>query len=244
MQRPILYLLTFCILLGIAIIGSTQWSTPTPPPATAAPPTATSQPAATSTAASPPALTTDHIALPPFTITLAAPWPVLRPSDGEWAGRLQAIAATQPMLTHYVAALAAVPRETTIALTWPAAATTDLQIVAAVIPADGLTLQGYLAAVKEEFAQSRLLLGAAVTIKSAALRYDLRQDHVPVATLHYTQAARPGANPADAPSTGYQAVMIDKTGKHLLLLTAVTHDVVPTNALALFDALVATIQEE
>ena len=244
MQRPIFYLFVFCILCTIALIGYTQWATPTPPPATAVPATATSQPTATPTTAPTtapsPVLTTDHIALFPFTLALTAPWPVLRPTDAAWQSQLQQLAANQPRLAHYLAALATTPSlEKSIALTWPPAPSNDLVLAAAVTPADGLTLQSYLAALQEELAQSRLLLGAAVTLKRAEIRYDLRQDHRPVATVHYTLPAT-----QNTAGTGYQAVMIDKTGTQLLLLTTVTTDPNPAPMLALLDAIVATIQEE
>ena len=242
MQRPIFYLFVFCILCTIALFGYTQWATsPSPAPlATAVPATATSQPTATATTAPSPVLTTDHIDLLPFTLTLAAPWPVLRPTDAAWQTQLQQLAANQPRLAHYLAALATTPSlEKSIALTWPPTPPNDLVLAAAVTPADGLTLQSYLAAIQEEVAQSRLLLGAAVTLKRAEIRYDLRQDHLPVATVHYTLPVTP-----DAAGTGYQAVMIDKTGTQLLLLTAVTPDPNPAAMLALLDAIVATIQEE
>lgn len=240
MQRPIFYLFVFCILCTIVLIGYTQWAPPTPPPATAVPSTATSQPTATPTTAPSPVLTTDHIALRPFTLTLAAPWPVLRPTDAAWQSQLQQLAANQPRLAHYLAALATTPSlEKSIALIWPPAPSNDLVLAAAVTPADGLTLQSYLAALQEEVAQSRLLLGSAVTLKRAEIRYDLRQDHLPAATVHYTLPATP-----DAAGTGYQAVMIDKTGTQLLLLTAVTTDPNPAPMLALLDAIVATTQEE
>lgn len=240
MQRPIFYLLVFCILCTVTLISYRQWATPTAPPATAAPATVTSPSTATATTAPSPVLTTDHIDLRPFTLTLAAPWPVLRPTDAAWQTQLQQLAANQPRLAHYLAALANTPAlEKSIALTWPQTAPNQLVLAAAVTPTDGLTLQSYLAAVQEELAQSRLLLGAAVTLKRAAIRYDLRQDHLPVATVHYTLPATP-----DAAGTGYQAVMIDKTGTQFLLLTAVTPDPNPAPMLALLEAIVATIQEE
>lgn len=241
MQRPILTLLVFCILLSVAVIGYAQWSTPTPPPATVLPPTATSQPTATITPVPDPILTTDHLALPPFTLSLGAPWSVLVPRDGAWSTKLQQLAAEKPMLNHYWAALATLPAsETRLALTWPPTATTDLLLVVAITPAEHLTLQGYLAAAKEELAQSRLLLGAAVTVSQAEMRYDLREDHIPVAIVRYTLPA--GTHPNA--STGYQAALLDKTGTSLLLLTALTHEAEPSKALAQIDALVAAIQEE
>ena len=119
MQRPIFYLLVFCILCTVTLISYRQWATPTAPPATAAPATVTSPSTATATTAPSPVLTTDHIDLRPFTLTLAAPWPVLRPTDAAWQTQLQQLAANQPRLAHYLAALAntpafdALPAETT-----------------------------------------------------------------------------------------------------------------------------------
>lgn len=252
MQRLIFYLFVFCILCTIILIGYTQWAPPpAPEPAatatvtvtvtvTVASPTATSQPTATATTAPSPVLTTDQIALRPFTLTLAAPWPVLRPTDTAWQTQLQQLAANQPRLAHYLTALATTPTlAQRIALTWPPTPPNNLVLAAAVTPADGLTLQSYLAAVQDELAQSRLLLGAAVTLKKAAVRYDLRQDHLPVATVLYTLPAT-----QDTAGTGYQAVMIDRTGSALLLLTAVTPDPNPAPMLALLETIVATIQEE
>lgn len=240
MQRPIFYLFVFCILCTIALIGYTQWATPTAPPATAVPATVTSPPTATATTAPLPVLTTDHIALFPFTLALTAPWPVLRPTDAAWQSQLQQLAANQPRLAHYLAALATTPAlAKSMALTWPPTSPNNLVLAAAVTPADGLTLQSYLAALQEELAQSRLLLGAAVTLKRAEIRYDLHQDHRPVATVHYTLPAT-----QNTAGTGYQAVMIDKTGTQLLLLTTVTTDPNPAPMLALLEAIVATIQEE
>lgn len=240
MQRPIFTLLVFCVLLGIAVIGYTQWSTPTPPPAPATL-TATSQSTATMTPTPVPILTTDHLALPPFTLSLGAPWSVLVPTDGAWSTKLQQLAAEKPMLSPYWAALGDLPANGThLALTWPPPATADLLLVAALIPAEALTLQGYLAAAKEELAQSRLLLGAAVTVSQAEIRYDLREDHIPVAIVRYTLPTSAYTNA----STGYQAALLDKTGTQLLLLTALTHEADPSRALAQIDALLATIQEE
>lgn len=168
------------------------------------------------------------------------PWAVLRPEDEAWAAKIQQLAAAKPLLTHYWSALAALPaNEISLALTWPPTTTTDLILVVAVAPAEELTLQGYLAAAKEELGQSRLLLGAAITVNQAALRYDVRQDHIPVATIRY---ALPAAAKGDA-GTGYQAAMIDKTGMHLLLLTAVTHDPDPAKAVTLVDTLMAAVDE-
>lgn len=240
MQRPIFYLFVFSILCTLALIGYTQWAPPAPPSATAVPSPVTREPTAPPTPAVAPVLSADQIPLHPFTITLTAPWSVLRPTDATWHNQLQQVAANQPRLAHYLAALATTPPlEQNVVLTWPPSASDDFVLATAVIPADNLTLQSYLAAVQEELAQSRLLLGAAVTLKSAEIRYDLRQDHLPVATVHYTVPAT-----HDAVGTGYQAVMIDKTGTWLLLLTAVTADPNPAPMLAQLDTIVATIQEE
>lgn len=240
MQRLILNLLVVCLLFGIAVIGYMQWSTPTPPPATVTP-TATSQPTAIPTPEPAPILTTDQLALPPFTLPLGSLWSVLFPTDESWSAKLQQLASEKPMLNPYWTALAAAPdNETVLALTWPPTTTIDLLLVVARTSAEGLTLQSYLAATKEELAQSRLLLGAAVMVSQAEIRYDLRKDHIPAATIRYTL-------PAKAPNqvrTGYQVAMLDKNGDDLLLLTAITQDADPTKALTLIDSLVATIQEE
>lgn len=240
MQRLLLSVLVFCILLGIAVIGYTRWSTPTPPPATVTP-TATRQPTTIPTPEPAPILTADQLPLPPFTLALGAPWSVLRPIDEGWGAKLQQLASEKPMLSRYWTALATLPnRETALALTWPPTATTDLLLAAALTPAEGLTLQSYLAAAKEELAQSRLLLGAAVTVGQAEIRYDLRADHIPVAIIRYTLPAKDSQHV----STGYQVAMLDKSGTYLLLLTAITQDADPTKALAQIDTLVASIQEE
>lgn len=240
MQQRILALLVFCIVLVGVIIGYRVWPTPTPPPATATPTPATRQPTAPATVEQAPILTTDQIVLSPFILALEQPWAVLRPEDQAWNAKIQQLAAAKPLLTHYWAALAALSdSKTALALTWPPTATTDLWLVVAVTPAEELTLQGYLAAAAAELGQSRLLLGTAMMVNQATLRYDVRPDHIPVATIRYTLPD--GAHKQAV--TGYQTAMLDKTGTHLLLLTAVTHDPDPAKAVALVDALTAAVQE-
>jgi hypothetical protein len=194
------------------------------------------------------AVTTTTIALAPFIIELPTPWLLLQPESQAWFSQVQQVQATKPRLVHYLETLLTVQPKAAMVVAWHTAPSTDLTLIVAVTRAEGLTLQSYLAAAREELEQSRLMVGSGVRVKSADIRYDLHQAQVPVMTLHYTldmaKSAGKATEATEDSITGYQAVMLDPTGEHLLLLTFITHNPTAEAALPLIDSIVAAIQIE
>jgi len=249
-MRPIFLLLAFLmhsqILVVTACRSSSLSSSPTaatPPPLTATS-TATMIPPATPTVALPATAieTTATLNLAPFTLTLPEPWSALRPRADEWQRQVQTLAAIQPALAQAAEALLAMqPATTTVVLAWPGTTQPAITLVAAVTPAEDVSLQTYVATAAAEL-QQPAITGAKVTMHSASIRYDLHPEQLPLAILHYTM---PASDSATAPIiTGYQAMTIDKTAAHMILLTFTIHDAQPAAALAVIESIVATLQEK
>lgn len=114
-------------------------------------------------------------------------------------------------------------------------------LVAAVAPADGLTLQAYLAAAQTALEQSRLTLGTGLVVQSATLRYDLQAAQIPLATIQYTLPVK--ATDTSGAVTCYQAAMLDQTGTHLLLLTFVAQSVHLPAIQAQIETILANLQD-
>ncbi len=128
----------------------------------------------------------------------------------------------------------------TVALAWSPANTPAITLVAAVTPAEALTLQRYLAAAEADLQQTPSPSGVNITVQQATIRYDLHPAHWPLAILHYTmQASDQAASPV---VTGYQVMTLDKTATHLLLLTFTIQEAEPAAALAMVESIVATLQ--
>lgn len=225
----------FACLIVLALTGC--GSSPTPPPTVMpVPPTAPVQSAPTATAQ--PGTTTNTMTLAPFTIKLPAAVPLFYPATDAWQPALAQLAQQQPQLATYLTTLATITTdEPTVALARPADA---LILIAATLPADGLTLQSYLAAAQRELAQSRLTLGSGIVVQNAAIRYDLHEAHIPLATIQYTLPAQ-GDNANDA-IAGYQAAMLDPRGKQLLLLTFLTQPAQQAAAQELITTILARLQ--
>lgn len=192
------------------------------------------------------------LAMAPFTVTFPTPWSLLKPNQSEWGTTVAAVPQGKPALAADLEAiLAMADAATSVALAWPPTTQPDISLIAAVVPADDLTLSTYLAAARAALEPEAAVEGVHVTIKKAGVRYDLHQEQLPVAVLHYelteektteeTSAATENA-PA-APTTGYQAVLLDGTGAHLLLLTFTVHAVEPDAAVTLIESIVAAIQQ-
>ena len=177
----------------------------------------------------------------PFTLTLPEPWSALRPRADEWRAQVQTLAASKPALAQVAEALLAMqPTTTTVVLAWPASTVAAITLVAAVTPAEAVSLQTYVATAATELQQSATA-DAKVTVHSANIRYDLHPEQLPLAILHYTMQP----NDTTAPLiTGYQAMTIDKTAAHLLLLTFTIHEPQPASALAVVESIIATLQEK
>jgi len=236
--------LIICYILLAAVATSCQTSEPAPPTAQVTPP-ATAAPTLEPTTASTTALstvpTTDTIALAPFTIYLPTQWPVLHSSDGGWSAQLQQLQRTHPHLEHYIQKLLpAALAGTKVIFAWNQSPSSNTIIVAAITPADGLTLQGYLSAITEELEQSRLMVGSAVTVRQAQMYYDLHQENIPLAFVHYTLTPKT----KEQKIAGYQAAMLDSKTDHLLLLTIITPDPVAEEAQALITSIFRTITVE
>lgn len=240
MHQRFLIALLFLSLINLALNGCGSSSTLTALPAPQPIVTATSVPSVRTRTLIP----TEHINLAPFVITLPAPWLVLRPTDRDWTDQIAQIQAKNNQFAPYLAALAAMPVLTdTVAITWSPAEELNLALTAMVLPADGLTLQSYLAAAKTELEQSRLALGSGVTIEHAAIRYDLHEAHIPIAILQYTMPATRGGHEAPTTATGYQAVMLGQTGRYLLVLTFVTQHPPPEAVETALETIVARLQD-
>ena len=185
--------------------------------------------------------TTDIIELAPFAIHLPAQWSILRSSDDAWIDQLHDLQRTHPHLEHYIQKLLpASLAETSVIVAWAPSPLADTLVVAAITPADGLSLQGYLDAMTEELAQSRLIVGSAVTVHEAQLRYDLHQDNIPLALIQYTRSAKT----KEQKIAGYQAAMLDSTTDRLLLLTIITPDPVAQASQVMIESLFRTITVE
>jgi hypothetical protein len=91
-----------------------------------------------------------------------------------------------------------------------AATPTSLMVIA--VQRNELSLDRYL----EDVRGGLVAQGAAV--HAAAMNIDLRKDGLPVATLHYTLAAEPGAAALD----GYQVIAYDTTATQFVLFTFTT----------------------
>jgi hypothetical protein len=245
MRYQLLGVLLLCSLVSATLVGCSA----APPPTTAtqtlivtAPPITPAPDAAVVSLTAEPTFT-DRITLAPFTIILPTSWPVLRPTEIAWAAQLAQIETQNPPLAYYLMALtttAAVRK--TIALAWLPTPEGELTLTATVVPADGVSLPGYLAAAQTELAQSRLALGSGITVQRAVIRYDLHEEHIPVATILYTMPGSKTGVTERRPVTGYQAAMLDTTGTHLLLLTFVTPQTQPDATVALIESIVAQLQ--
>lgn len=235
-QYQFLTLLGLClVLMALAGCGSSASPTPTVAPV---PATATAQPQLT--VAAPPALTiTNTIVLAPFHIPLPDTTEILYPSAEGWQQQLTQLAQTMPHLAGYLTTMRSItPTLETVALAQPAP---TVSLLAAVVPADGLTLQTYLAAAQGELAQSRLTLGSGIVVQSAAIRYDLHEAGIPLATLQYTLPATDGA--VTGASAGYQVAMLDHHVDHLLLLTFVTQSAAMAAAQPQIETILGRLQD-
>lgn len=240
MRQRFLLALLFLSLINLALTGCGSSPTPTPLPALQPTVAETSVPSVRTHTPIP----AEHISLASFVITLPAPWPVLRPTDRNWTDQIAQIQTENNQFAPYLAALAAMPMLTdTVAIAWSPAADLNLALTAIVLPADGLTLQSYLAAAKTELEQSRLALGSGVTIEHAAIRYDLHETHIPLAILQYTMPAAPSGQDATTMVTGYQAAMLGQTGRDLLVLTFVTRQPQPEVVVTEIETIVARLQD-
>ncbi len=253
-MRPILLLLAFLMQGQILFItacrpASTTAATPTPLSPSVQPSTQlAAQPisiAAVTAQATPtvevPATTvqlTTTLDLAPFTLTLPTPWSALRPSADEWQQEIQTLTTIKPDLAQ--ALLALQPLTTTLVLAWPPTTMQAITLVAAVIPAEDVNLQTYVAAATAELQQQPSMTAAKITVQRADVRYDLHPEHLPLATLHYTRSAS-----GTAPSlTGYQVMTLDKTAAHMILLTFTIREAQPEAALAVVESIVATLREK
>jgi hypothetical protein len=247
MLRSLLFLFLGASLLAL-VIGCDSSPKPALPPApTLAPTVAAAQsPVATRFVdASAPAsiIQTSHsIGLLPFVIHLPTAAPVFRPTTAEWRNQLAILTREEPELAAYLTALAEVPvGDEHVALAQLAPTEQPLTLIATVVRSDGLSLQTYLAATQAELVQSRLALGSGVVIEAAAIRHDLHQAHLPLATIRYTVDAN--SNTANGATVGYQAAMLDQSGNYLLLLTFVTKPAQKAAAQTLIETILARLQE-
>lgn len=241
----LLLLCTLAITVSRPAAEPVAIPTPTPPPETVltTPPTPSPLPAGRIEQ-------TALLALAPFTITFPAPWSLLRPERNGWAQQLQSLQETKPELASDLEAIGAMAEDdTALALAWPPSAVPQpgaaITLVAAVTPAEDLTLSTYLNAVTDAFASAALVAQPHITVTNSSIRYDLHEAGLPVAILRYvtTDVITGETNTAALPTTHYQAVLLDKSGEKLLLLTFVIRDAEPTAALAIINAIVATIQQ-
>lgn len=236
-QYQFLTLLGLClVLMALAGCGSSASPTPTVAPV---PATATAQPLLT--VAPPPGLTTitNTIVLASFQINLPEATEVLYPSAEEWQQQLGQLTEPMPHLGAYLTTLTTIaPAQETIALAQPAP---TVSLLAAVVPADGLTLQTYLSAAQGELAQSRLTLGSGIVVQSAAIRYDLHEAGIPLATLQYTLPATDAT--ATGATAGYQVAMLDQQGAHLLLLTFITQPAAMAAAQPQIETILGRLQD-
>lgn len=258
----------FTLFLCLCALGITAYRpvatpavalAPTPLPPTPLPPTPLPQtPLAPVTPG--PAFQSDAgehtaiLALAPFTITFPAAWSVLRPERNTWIQAVKHLQQTKPELAGDLDTISAMAAgETTLALAWQPATTTtlstkintkintEISLVAAVTPAEDLTLSTYLTALTDELSKSELATKPPITLQSVSIRYDLHQEGIPVAVLHYVTTEEPGA--AVPLTTHYHAVLLDETATHLLMLTFTVRDPQPAAALTVIDAIIATIQQ-
>ena len=237
------HFLLWCLLL--VVVTSACQPTDTATPVAPVIPTPIAEPAIIPTVATPTTVTaipiTDTIELAPFTLHLPALWPVLHAGDAGWNAQLQQMQRTHPHLEHYLQKLLPTALGgTTVIVAWNPAPPANTFIFAAITPADGLTLQGYLAAMTEELEQSRLMVGSAVTVRQAQLNYDLHQDNIPLAIIHYTLTPKT----KEQKIAGYQAAMLDSQTDRLLLLTIITPDPVVEESQAMITAMLRTIAVE
>ncbi|MEZ4733550.1 MAG: hypothetical protein R3E79_41165 [Caldilineaceae bacterium] len=185
---------------------------------------------------------TAMLAMAPFTVTFPTSWSLLRPTQSEWDTQVATVQQVQPVLAADLdAILAMADQATAIALAWPPAEQPDISLRAAVVPADDLTLSTYLAAARAALETAPPVEGVPIAIKDVGIRYDLHQEQLPVAVLHYEISGEKITE--EAPTTGYQAVLLDSTGAHLLLLTFTVRSAEPDAALTLVESIVAAIQQ-
>ena len=234
------HFLLWCLLL--VIVTSACQPTDTATPVAQVIPTPTTEPATIPIAATPTTATAvpiaDTIALAPFTIHLPATWPMLHAGDAGWNAQLQQIQRTHPHLEHYLQKLLpAALAGTTVIVAWNPSPPASTIVMAAITPANGLTLQGYLSAITEELEQSRLMVGSAVTIHQAQMRYDLHQANIPLAFVHYTLTPKT----KEPKIAGYQAAMLDSQTDQLLLLTIITPDSAAEESQAIITSILRTI---
>lgn len=239
-------LLLLCTLaITVSRPAAEPVATPTPPPETVLTTSATPSPLPAGRIEQ-----TALLALAPFTITFPAPWSLLWPERNGWAQQLQSLQETKPELASDLEAIGAMADdETAVALAWPPSTVPQpgaaITLVAAVTPAENLTLSTYLNAITDTFASAALVAQPHITVTNSSIRYDLHEAGLPVAILHYVTAdvITGETSTAAPPTTHYQAVLLDKSGEKLLLLTFVIRDAEPTAALAIINAIVATIQQ-
>jgi hypothetical protein len=179
---------------------------------------------------------TTTINLPPFTLTFPTAWSVrysypetIEPPTVTDANNLETIRNAATDGTEFAHA-------------WQTTTAQQISLVAAVTPADKLTLSAYLTNLTRSITQPNENDQSRLTLNRAKMLYDLHQDGVPIALAQCTITHQDRLH--TQPTDHYHAAIMNRAADKMLLLTFRYHTAQHRTIEATIDNILAQIQQE